>query len=662
MKKVLIPLALFVGVSVSAEAAIQTFSASDTGGSTRSKLNSNFSELDTTKESKAVVQASAPADTNIDWYDTDQESGVLILKRHNGTTWVRASSHGVQYATSCVGITGGMCVDTDDGKLYYHNGTTVVEVGTGDGSIPTASAETLGGVKIGSRLTITDGVLSADVQSGGFDPSADIDFTGDIDFSGATVTGISGTVPTCTNDQDVTEWDSTTSAWVCVTPVEITAGTGITLTSGVVSVTANTFQPLDADLTTAAGASAASSSTYFGKNSSGTVGFHAIPSGGGSAIADLTDWPSGLTATELDYVNGATSNLQSQINAISAGSGGVTTVVTSDPYSDVACTGSKYNSANDRFFPCLGGYHVGYIGLTDFSNPTPDLTPDAFSFTDITAAELSTQYTALAQVTGITGGIVCSGSGGTVASCTGSTEDTCGTFGATSGSIANNQYVGIRQTSSASNSTATNAIATCGGVSDIFIVTTADAVADSGSFTGTDNTTLSAYNSNWAAADGGSIANAILKSNQLYQNSSTPFWAMYTASTSDISQVVVKAQAQSTTAVLKGPLVRASADTTGYYLLMQTVSSGNYTGVLFLRDGVSVGSCVSVITASLTADHTLKIVASGTNPTTLQGYVDGSLVCTKTDSTTPATSGSPGIYMGNIVNTGDRYVDDWSDQ
>ena len=83
------------------------------------------------KETKAVVQASAPADTTVDWYDTDQESGVLILKRHNGTTWLRASSHGVQYLSNCLGISAGFCVDTDDGKLYYHNNTSVVEVGSG---------------------------------------------------------------------------------------------------------------------------------------------------------------------------------------------------------------------------------------------------------------------------------------------------------------------------------------------------------------------------------------------------------------------------------------------------------------------------------------------------------------------------------------------------
>ena len=116
------------------------------------------------KETKAVVQASAPADTTVDWYDTDQESGVLILKRHNGTTWLRASSHGVQYLSNCLLIPAGMCVDTDDGKLYYHNGTAVVEV-SGGGSFD---------------------------QAGDYTLSGSVGFTGSVDFTGASVTGLSG--------------------------------------------------------------------------------------------------------------------------------------------------------------------------------------------------------------------------------------------------------------------------------------------------------------------------------------------------------------------------------------------------------------------------------------------------------------------------------------
>ena len=49
------------------------------------------------------------------------------------------------------------------GKLTVLEGATVEGLSGGSGSytLPTASADTLGGVKIGSGLTITDGVLSA---------------------------------------------------------------------------------------------------------------------------------------------------------------------------------------------------------------------------------------------------------------------------------------------------------------------------------------------------------------------------------------------------------------------------------------------------------------------------------------------------------------------
>lgn len=49
------------------------------------------------------------------------------------------------------------------GKLIVEEGATVEGLGSGAPySLPTASADTLGGVKVGSGLSITDGVLSAD--------------------------------------------------------------------------------------------------------------------------------------------------------------------------------------------------------------------------------------------------------------------------------------------------------------------------------------------------------------------------------------------------------------------------------------------------------------------------------------------------------------------
>lgn len=44
----------------------------------------------------------------------------------------------------------------------------------------------------------------------------------------------------------------------------------------------------------------------------------AISAGGNPALADISDWPSGLSATELGYVNGVTSAIQTQLDANAA--------------------------------------------------------------------------------------------------------------------------------------------------------------------------------------------------------------------------------------------------------------------------------------------------------------------------------------------------------
>lgn len=206
------------------------------------------------------------------------------------------------------------------------------------------------------NLATTDNTLQEIAQKvddlllggGSFDEAGDYAPTGTWDFTGATVTGLPGTT--------------------------YIAGTDISISGGAISLS---WDKDYADLINTPSTTPLTASMVTGvfPGTGDCLGANgekvACGSGGASAIADLTDWPSGLTATELGYLDGVTSDIQAQINALSAGSGGTVTVVTSDPYSDIACTGAKYNSANDRFFPCLGGYHVGYVGLTDFSNPTP---------------------------------------------------------------------------------------------------------------------------------------------------------------------------------------------------------------------------------------------------------------------------------------------------
>lgn len=157
MKKLLI-IALAVGVALPAMAAQQEITAISTITANREALRtalnlrlaaveSNFDEIYAKVNAGPVyVNASAPADTSVVWIDTDQDNAI---------------------------------------KVYITDTWTVVGTAGGAYSLPTAAADTLGGVKVGSRLTITDGVLSADVQSGD-------------DLGSATYSDVVGLWTTCT--------------------------------------------------------------------------------------------------------------------------------------------------------------------------------------------------------------------------------------------------------------------------------------------------------------------------------------------------------------------------------------------------------------------------------------------------------------------------------
>jgi hypothetical protein len=74
-----------------------------------------------------------------------------------------------------------MAVNWTDGKLFTrdaNNQLVSITLG-GSGSIPTASASVLGGVKVGSGLTITDGVLAATGGGGSLSGSVTIPASGD---------------------------------------------------------------------------------------------------------------------------------------------------------------------------------------------------------------------------------------------------------------------------------------------------------------------------------------------------------------------------------------------------------------------------------------------------------------------------------------------------
>lgn len=165
-----------------------------------------------------------------------------------------------------------------------------------------------------------------------------------------------------------------------------------------------------------------------------------------------------------------TDTIEAALQEIGAGAGYVSTAPT---YSDEACTAGQYAFTTTTGYVCVSSGDWNTFALTDWSNPTPDTTPNQFTFVDQVGVALGTEITsALVQITGINTATAVTATGGTAAICTTNNILDCGTFGASPGNITNGRYVAARHTSSASNSTVTSTVVTIGGVSDTFTSTT----------------------------------------------------------------------------------------------------------------------------------------------------------------------------------------------
>lgn len=128
--------------------------------------------------------------------------------------------------------------------------------------------------------------------------------------------------------------------------------------------------------------------------------------------------------------------------------------------------------------------YVAVIRATDLAGNSTDQTftvtvvdqdeiPNAFTFTDVTNATLSTVYTSdSATVAGLGTGV------STPISISGGTYSKNGAaYTSAAGTVVNGDVITLRQTSSPSNSTATNVTLTIGGVSDTWTVTTVAAAS-----------------------------------------------------------------------------------------------------------------------------------------------------------------------------------------
>jgi hypothetical protein len=184
----------------------------------------------------------------------------------------------------------------------------------------------------------------------------------------------------------------------------------------------------------------------------------------------------------------------------------------------------------------------------------------------------------------------------------------------------------------------------------------------SDTFTGVDGTALTTHNSNWSDTGWASgivemkIYNNMLRETE-YRNSA----AYRNDSNSDISIVKVVATGTGSVSLRKGVIVRAGAGQVGYECSLSNRNGSNWT----ILDIYKNGSYLNQVAISIpqTSDHILKLVASGTGPVNLKGYVDGTLYININDSSSPISSGHPGVVVYSTSNSlsSDNYLDDWRD-
>ena len=181
----------------------------------------------------------------------------------------------------------------------------------------------------------------------------------------------------------------------------------------------------------------------------------------------------------------------------------------------------------------------------------------------------------------------------------------------------------------------------------------------SDTFTGSNGTALATHDANWTSLPGYATTNVTIQSNMAETGNYATGGGFYNASTADISQAVFKG-APTSSYVSKFITVRAGAGTLGYEVYFNYFL--NPSNVVLTKNGTYQDTWV-ISTLDLTVDHTIKLTATGTSTTTLELFIDGASQGTKTDSSSPITSGHPGFFVdaGSNGTIGYTAVDNWQD-
>lgn len=233
---------------------------------------------------RLYARATQPPTCNLGdyWVDTDGTAGEKFYICEATNTWVRQVGYGTSSNPSF------NSVHASGGNLAAANAQVTKKWITGLSYTADVTSVIHGGKHWIAKTTHTAGSTTEPgvganyndawkEDTAAFDEAGDYTPTGSWDFSGATISGFSinyasdvdttgwangkilkfnasgnlvvaddstgsGSLPSCSNDQDLPEWDVTTEAWICVSPVTITAGDNITVTNGQVGVTPGSFQ------------------------------------------------------------------------------------------------------------------------------------------------------------------------------------------------------------------------------------------------------------------------------------------------------------------------------------------------------------------------------------------------------------------------------------
>ena len=613
-----------------------------------------------------------------------------------------STGSGAVYMADCSGITSGFCIDTDDGAIYYWNGSAVVASGgSGDYTLPTSSGSVLGGIKIGSGLSIDgNGVAST------------------------AVTATNALVGSCTGLPCL---DGTSDGGDLI-KLYGAGGYWTALQAG--SSVANRSWRLPIAAAPAAGATQVLTMDEYGQ-----MAFMGLPDVSGKVLSSTTagvlSWATAGSGSVADTVYGASWNgntttapsmnvLYDKIETIAAGalptvtegqilqgnsSGELTPVsvpflTASDVYSLWTGTGymKKDGSADaGPVFPYPGAgipkstgtaWDTSYTVTTDIINTTPtdhtsiasakavtdaiaNVSVGAFAFDTYPSYSDSAHVTGLA-VNGTTLAIYSSTAGKwlttTLSDSLGATPssftltvdivDGNATDSVTVGGTArttDGTWTGLSGATSFTVTPDTGRVGDCTGDGISGTAPNKSALmTESRSMTCTFASDLNLYTDSFEGADENPLASpwtTVTSTNDIKSVSgkalsTTSESVSYYSDTTGVDQYSkVTFGSGSSYTDAAGPIVRASSSAKTYYQLIRRNSSGK----LAIYRVVSGTSTMLVeytgFTATMGVGTTLELRASGTNPTTLSGLYNGSSIGTAYDDNSDIESGFTGMTI-----------------